>query len=716
MKKLIFISLVLLCTLKSQAQWTHEGPDYDGPTPLFKDDSLLFASSNGYLFYSTNDGLDWNLVMSAPPIAFTQMIKIGSTIIAHTQIGIMKSLDGGFNWVESNQGIITPNSLRENTMLKFQNGRVLLAMPSSGIYESLDSGQTWQMTNTTILAPKMLAFDSINNFIGCASTTGFYTSSDGGYTWNQFNSGLSSVNLTRIYFEQNTWFCTTSSNQIFISSDLSQGWSLANGVTGTYYQPVLLQINNKIYATRNSGLLEFDFNLNSFINSVINQSFNVSLTGGFDNVLYGFKIYNLKPERFPSYRTIDFGQTWAISNGIKVNWSGGFSEGAELCSKDFLGFCYNPQTNAFTRAKQPGAVLGTNSNYFTGIKKRNGIIYAATTNGVCTSNDGGQTWVQHLTGLPTAGLIPGYKETYDIELNGDTVIVATAQGPYISTDGANTFTQCTFPGTHNTKDFLWHNGKLYAAGNPRMLLSTDGGANWVQFGSIGTDYLLMAAAGPYIYSASSANIYMTIDSIGTTTNIIGNLSGMIGNTQPAIAAYDTLLFVANDGAVGVRKMNVNNIGVHTLIGDNLPHTTSGVTGAPLFEYLQNHSYLAVFDDKLWLSTNGLSCFTRPLSDFGYPPVVVTDSKSLEIEEKKEEGLRVYPNPSYNELNLQYSFDGESVVTFIISDLSGRLVQQQRLAVSRGISSINIKDLPEGMYLIELFDQKGNSKKIKFVKQ
>ncbi len=105
--------------------------------------------------------------------------------------------------------------------------------------------------------------------------------------------------------------------------------------------------------------------------------------------------------------------------------------------------------------------------------------------------------------------------------------------------------------------------------------------------------------------------------------------------------------------------------------------------------------------------------TRPLEGHAINPYNPTTGQKINLASVGE--IKTFPNPAQNELNLQYSFDGESVVTLLISDLSGRIVQQQRLAVSSGISSINIKDLPEGMYLIELFDQKGNSKKTKFVK-
>jgi hypothetical protein len=323
--------------------------------------------------------------------------------------------------------------------------------------------------------------------------------------------------------------------------------------------------------------------------------------------------------------------------------------------------------------------------------------------------------MQNLSGLPATQ--PGnYHYVYDIEVFGDTIIAGTPSGPYISTNGGNSFSISNFPGATTTYDLLFHNGKLYSAGSPKMLVSSDLGANWTQFGSTTDVFQQMAAAGPYIYSATDQSIHMTIDSIGITSNITGNLDPFIGQgNDPGIAAYDSLLFVSNFFRVGVHKMNVNQPGVFTDISDNLP-VYEASPGFYQYPYMNNACNMTIFDNKLWLGTGGLSCFTRPLSDFGYPPVVVTDGKKAELEEKKEERLRVYPNPSHNELNLQYSFEGEGTIRLLVTDLTGRRFQEQNLAVSRGISTINIKDLPEGMYLIELFDQKGNYKKNKFIKQ
>ncbi len=169
MKKLIFISFVLLCTLKSQAQWTHEGPDYWAPEKILRVDSILLTSGGGYLYYSSNNGASWNLVETAPSVFFNDLIRVGNIVIAHTQLGIMKSINGGFHWTEYNQGITNPSSFFSNTILGLPNGKIIVAMPSSGLFESLDTANTWQQISTPFSSTNMIAFDSVNQIIGCST-------------------------------------------------------------------------------------------------------------------------------------------------------------------------------------------------------------------------------------------------------------------------------------------------------------------------------------------------------------------------------------------------------------------------------------------------------------------------------------------------------------------------------------------------------------------
>jgi hypothetical protein len=116
-----------------------------------------------------------------------------------------------------------------------------------------------------------------------------------------------------------------------------------------------------------------------------------------------------------------------------------------------------------------------------------------------------------------------------------------------------------------------------------------------------------------------------------------------------------------------------------------------------------------------LGTGGLSCFTRPLSDFGYPPVVVTDD--LKVEKVKDEfGFRVYPNPVSEELNLLINCKDQNPLLIQINNITGELVYQQSSMVSSGIIKINLASLNSGLYLIKLSDAEGNMKAVKFVKQ
>jgi hypothetical protein len=444
----------------------------------------------------------------------------------------------------------------------------------------------------------------------------------------------------------------------------------------------------------------------------------VVIAVGLNQIFYGGEIVSNKPDYYNSTYTNDFGLTWNYTRGLRNSAVLGFSQlNNDKLSFDYAGAgCYSASLDSSYYIIGAPYVFGSiSANISNSLKYQNQKFYCATNSGIWISNDSAQTWVQHTTGLPQTPP-SNYFYTYDLEVFGDTIVVSTDQGPFISTNGGNSFVIAAFTGTTTSKDLLFHNGKLYSAGNPKMMVSSNLGANWMQFGSQTALFRELAASGHYIYSASDQSIHMTIDTVGITTDVTGTLDLYIGQgNNPGIAAYDTLLFVSNFYNVGVQKMNVNQPGVYTNISDNLPVYELS-PGNNRYPYMDGTCNMTIFDNKLWLGTSGMSCFTRPLSDFGYPPVVVTDGKKAELEEKKEERLRVYPNPSHNELNLQYSFEGEGTIRLLVTDLTGRRFQEQNLAVSRGISTINIKDLPEGMYLIELFDQKGNYKKNKFIKQ
>ncbi len=116
-----------------------------------------------------------------------------------------------------------------------------------------------------------------------------------------------------------------------------------------------------------------------------------------------------------------------------------------------------------------------------------------------------------------------------------------------------------------------------------------------------------------------------------------------------------------------------------------------------------------------LSAPDLSCFTRPLSDFGYPPVVVTDHKKEEVMVEATE-LKVFPNPVMDELNVQIYCQGKESLQIIISDLTGSIVYRENINFNCGTLQIPIQYLSNGIYLIKLSERNGNFVMNKFVKQ
>jgi len=59
-------------------------------------------------------------------------------------------------------------------------------------------------------------------------------------------------------------------------------------------------------------------------------------------------------------------------------------------------------------------------------------------------------------------------------------------------------------------------------------------------------------------------------------------------------------------------------------------------------------------------------------------------------------LMVYPNPTHDDLNIDFSKQVESVV-ITVSDMTGRLAYQQ--TVKQSHNTISLKGLPAGMYIL-----------------
>ena len=88
---------------------------------------------------------------------------------------------------------------------------------------------------------------------------------------------------------------------------------------------------------------------------------------------------------------------------------------------------------------------------------------------------------------------------------------------------------------------------------------------------------------------------------------------------------------------------------------------------------------------------------------------LSDFLSTGIEDNTNTNLTVYPNPFSNEIKLDAT---QNVKRIVISSITGQVVKNETIVGT----SVNTESLPKGMYLVTLFNDKGEKATLKMIKQ
>ena len=192
----------------------------DDPTKFY------VAYASGGLWYTDNNGTTFKPVMDN---ASTQNIgdiavdwknntiwigtgENNSSRSSYTGIGILKSTDGGENWINMGLhdshhiGRILINPSNPNEVLIAVIGHLYSSNPERGIFKTTDGGQTWFKTlyinDDTGIIDIVVSPDDFNvvyaaswererkawNFDGSGENSGIYKSVDGGNNWNKITN------------------------------------------------------------------------------------------------------------------------------------------------------------------------------------------------------------------------------------------------------------------------------------------------------------------------------------------------------------------------------------------------------------------------------------------------------------------------------------------------------------------------------------------------
>jgi hypothetical protein len=181
------------------------------------------------------------------------------------------------------------------------------------------------------------------------------------------------------------------------------------------------------------------------------------------------------------------------------------------------------------------------------------------------------------------------------------------------------------------------------------------GINGITWGTLSTTYIQNAGYNPYLIKFNKTSGVMTG---------YANLSSSVGNSE-----YGRLITSDHNGSL--------------YVGGNMDGNLT-VNGSTL------------------VSKGGGTDFF--VAKYG------SSNCSLGFDDYEHNGLKAYPNPAVDELFI----NADGLTSFVIYDILGQKVSAG--SIQNDLQPINVRDLSNGVYVIELTDLVGKKQTVKFIKQ
>ena len=222
------------------------------------------------------------------------------------------------------------------------------------------------------------------------------------------------------------------------------------------------------------------------------------------------------------FRSTDHGATWSSTGMPAISGSAGVFDvvvdpfGVVYVAEFFTGVWKSVDSGA-TFVNVSSGVLGGFVASLAYEPNTNVLVAGTGMSGVWLSRDGGMSWQQRSTGLPTT-VIGEYEYITDVAIdpaNGTTYYVGTSiSGTWRSTDDGSSWHPANAGQTNLNATTIDVDpvspSTLYAGSTGGVFMSTDGGSTWTDFNNfIGNAHLLSFAVDPTshtrLYAGTSGN-------------------------------------------------------------------------------------------------------------------------------------------------------------------------------------------------------------------
>jgi uncharacterized protein (TIGR03437 family) len=518
---------------------------------------ILYAATNVGVFKSAKGGVHWSPVnIGGLGNRIVMQILLDhsnpATLFAATNGGgVYKSIDAGANWRPSNAGLLN-NSARAFVESPSSPGALYVAT-GGGVFKSTDGGESWSgastgLTNTNVM---FLAADPINSAVLYAATSGgVFKTIDGGATWIRANTGITDSFVACVAVDPSNpsvVYAATARNGAFKTTNGGVSWSPINlGLADLRLSSLVVD------PSRPATLLAGTAEEGVFRSGDGGGSWSPASNGLSIDAIFTLELGRVDPGVVFAgtsggvFRTSDGGTSWSmLNNGLSASATKSLAVDQDdpsvvIAATDGGGVFKS--TNGGASWKSINRGLGRVSGFVNALAlaPRNvEIMYAALSNAVVKSVDGGSNWTVAQTGLPSAFLI----QSLVVDPSNSDIVYAgfvNGRGVYRSHNGAGTWEVANQGLTNlNVVSLAIHPANpsiVYAGTRGGIFRSASAGASWSLLSTgITPSALAIDPTDPArIYAATGGSgVYKSVDGGATWSSARSGL--------PAVSIVSSLV-------------------------------------------------------------------------------------------------------------------------------------------------------------------------------
>jgi photosystem II stability/assembly factor-like uncharacterized protein len=468
-----------------------------GPCKMvFSRNGILYASTNGSLYSSSDVGSTWNQLTGWNSNYLIDAAANDSGIFVATELGIFYSRNNGQTWINTNW--------REEPKRIFAMGSLLFVtrgmQESDSLFESLDQGTSWNFVTITDPVHCMI---KAGNFLFAGTEGGrVIRSADNGSSWSGFSSGISDPWIFALWTNGTKIFSGSSYGRVFSSSNNGITWQMiGQNVPGSEIRALSGFGETLLAGTYGGVYLMVPFASDWIYSSDGIACSSVQSMTCIGNIIVAGTLYN---DVFTSH---DNGISWIhSSSGLQ-----GKGVRALYCMANKL-FSASESGGIYESSDSGGtwSLIAQSGNSFYAITANSSTIFAGGDSYIYKSSDLGQTWS-----------LSGYSGPYIITLStiGDTIFAGTGSGVYLSIDNGNSW---SFKGLQGrlVRGIIFSEGKLFGAADGFVFCSNDLGNTW-SLNLSGNDYISMCKQGNILFACAETGIAYSSDN-GSSWHGCGN--------------------------------------------------------------------------------------------------------------------------------------------------------------------------------------------------